>query len=71
MCLVLLMIIAVIICLIIAKIQSKHYFKCKNCGKEFKPKWTKMVFEIHAMNEHKIKCPFCNVKDFCEDKGSR
>lgn len=60
---------AVTICLVIAMLQSKHNFKCKNCGKEFHPKWTQMTFEVHSMKEHKIKCPCCGVKDYCTDEG--
>lgn len=68
-CLVFIVLAAVITCVLIAGIQSKHSFKCRNCGKEFQPKWTQMIFEIHVLDEHKIKCPFCNIKDFCQDKG--
>ncbi len=32
-CLVGVIIFAVIICLVIATVQSKHNFKCRNCGK--------------------------------------
>ena len=64
-----LIVVACIICLVIAKIQSKHLFQCKHCGKEFHPKWTQLVFEIHVLKQHKIRCPFCKEKDFCEDKG--
>lgn len=30
-CLVLLFVVAVFSCLLVAKMQIKHYFKCKNC----------------------------------------
>lgn len=68
-CLVVVVIFAVILCLVIAMLQSKHNFKCINCGKEFQPIWTQMVFEVHSMKEHKIKCPYCGVKDYCTDEG--
>lgn len=68
-CITFVIVIAVFTCLFIAKKQSKHYFKCKHCGKMFQPKWTQMLFEIHSLNEHNIECPYCKVMDFCEDKG--
>ena len=68
-CLILFTLGAILACLLIAKIQSKHSFKCGHCGKEFEPNWTQMVFEIHVAKDHKIKCPHCNVKDFCKDQG--
>jgi len=48
---------------------SKHYFVCRNCGKIFQPKWTQMCFNVHVLDEHMLRCPHCNVKDFCGDKG--
>lgn len=51
------------------KILSKHYFLCKHCGRKFKLKWTKLIFEVHAFNEFKVECPYCKIKDFCEDIG--
>lgn len=62
-------VIAIVAGVLIAKAQAKHYFYCKHCGKTFQPKWTQMIFEIHVANEHKIECPYCKVKDFCEDRG--
>lgn len=55
----------------IAVLQSKHIFRCQNCGKIFHPQWTQLIFEIHILNEHKIKCPYCKVKNYCvdEEKG--
>ena len=54
---------------VIAIVQSRHTFVCSNCGKEFRPKWTQLISEIHVCDEHLIDCPFCNVKNFCKDKG--
>ncbi len=68
-CLAILILAAVAVCLIIAKRQSGHTFLCKHCGKTFQPKWAQLVFEIHVLDEHKIRCPHCNEKDFCKDKG--
>jgi len=67
--LVLLVTIAAAVCLIIARILSRHRFRCRHCGKVFQPKWTQMLFEIHALNDYKLVCPSCGVKDFCEDQG--
>lgn len=56
----------VVLVIIIAKIQSGKYFLCKHCSKEFKVKWTQLVFETHALDEHKLTCPYCKTKDFCK-----
>lgn len=55
--------------IVIARLQSRHVFRCKHCGGEFRPQWTQLLFEVHALREHKIRCPLCNVKDFCTDQG--
>ncbi len=69
LCLAVLVIGAAVICVLIAKQQGSHRFRCKHCGKSFQPAWKEMLFEIHALNAHKIRCPFCRIKDFCEDEG--
>lgn len=61
-----LVIVAVII--VIAIVQSRHTFVCSNCGKEFRPKWTQLISDVHVCDEHLIDCPFCNVKNMCKDK---
>lgn len=61
-----LVIVAVII--VIAIVQSRHIFVCSNCGKEFRPKWTQLISDVHVCDEHLIDCPFCNVKNMCKDK---
>ena len=65
----LVLIIAAIIAVAVAKAQSKHTFICHNCGKEFQPQWTQMVFEVHAFDKHRLKCPYCKKTDFCTDQG--
>ena len=65
------LLIAVIAAVAVAKAQSTHIFTCHLCGKEFHPEWTQLLFEIHAFNEHRIKCPYCNKKVFCTDKGKQ
>ena len=67
--LVILLFAAAIVAVVIAKKQSKHTFVCKNCGGEFQVKWTKLLFEVHMFNEHKLRCPHCNIEGFCKDKG--
>lgn len=62
-------VIAAVIAIAVAVEQSTHTFVCRDCGKEFKPKWTQLVFEVHMLDEHVMKCPFCNKKGFCGDKG--
>lgn len=62
-------VIVVAVCVMMIREQSKHYFLCKTCGRKFQPEWTQLLWGIHALNEHKLKCPFCNTKDFCEDVG--
>lgn len=61
--------VAVIVAVIIAMVQSKHGFACPSCGKMFQPKWTQMVFEIHAFDKHRLKCPHCGMTGFCTDQG--
>ena len=63
------LLIAAAVTVSVAKAQSKHVFVCRSCGKDFQPQWTQLVFEIHAFNEHRLKCPHCGKKSFCTDKG--
>ncbi|MBQ4046920.1 MAG: hypothetical protein IJC93_00935 [Clostridia bacterium] len=68
-CLAVLVIGAAGICVLIAKRQGRHRFRCKHCGRSFQPAWKEMLFEVHALNAHRIRCPFCGIKDFCEGEG--
>ena len=65
------LLIAAAIAIAVAKAQSKHVFTCRHCGKDFQPPWTQLLFEVHAFNEHRLKCPHCAKKGFCTDKGKR
>lgn len=65
----LLLIAAAVAAVMVAKAQSRHYFACPNCGKEFRPRWTQLVFEVHAFEQHRMKCPYCHRTDFCRDLG--
>lgn len=65
------LVLAAVVAIAVAVEQSTHTFVCRNCGKEFKPKWTQLIFDIHIFDEHVMKCPFCNVKDLCGDKGKK
>lgn len=65
------LLIAAVVTVVVAKVQSTHFFACQNCGEEFQPKWTELMFEVHAFNEHRLKCPHCGRKDFCTDTGKR
>ncbi|MGX8850916.1 hypothetical protein [Amedibacillus sp. YH-ame10] len=49
----------------------KHTFLCRHCHKEFHPRWTKIIFEIHAFDEFQLECPYCKTKDFCKDLGKK
>ena len=68
-CVAALVLISALLCIVIARLQSRHVFRCKHCGGTFHPRWTQLLFEAHALREHRIRCPLCNVKDFCEDQG--
>lgn len=57
--------------MIVAKAQSKHDFACANCGNTFQPKWTQLVFEVHAFDAHRLKCPFCKRTTLCKDIGKQ
>lgn len=61
--------VGVMVAVAIAKAQSKHDFACSHCGKAFQPKWTQLVFEIHAFDKHRLKCPHCGRMGFCTDQG--
>ena len=61
---VLLSCIVVLVIIIIAKIQSRKYFLCKHCSKEFQVKWTQLLFEIHALDEHKLTCHIVRQRIF-------
>ena len=69
LCLAVLVIGAAGICVLIAKRQGRHRFRCKHCGRSFQPAWKELLFEVHVLNAHRIRCPFCGIKDFCEDEG--
>lgn len=61
--------IAAAIAVSVAKAQSRHWFACPRCGKMFQTKWTQLIFEIHALDKHRLKCPYCDKTCFCTDKG--
>lgn len=65
------LLIAAVITMAVARAQSSHYFACHNCGEEFKPHWTQLMFEVHAFNEHRLKCPHCGKTSFCTDTHKR
>lgn len=65
------LLIAAIIAAAVAKAQSTHTFVCHNCGKEFQPKWTQLVFEVHVFDKHVLKCPHCGKRDYCTDQGRK
>lgn len=65
------LLIAAAITITVAKVQSRHFFTCRHCGEAFQPKWTNLMFEAHAFNEHRLKCPHCGKTDFCTDTGRR
>lgn len=56
---------------LVAKAQSRHVFSCPRCGAEFHPRWTQLLFEVHAFSKHRLKCPRCHETDFCTDCGKR
>lgn len=66
---ILLLIVAAIAAVAVARAQSRHAFACPNCGREFRPRWTQLVFEVHAFDQHRLKCPHCGRADFCRDLG--
>lgn len=45
-------------------ILSRHSFRCSVCGKEFKPKWYQVMFELHYFEYFKIRCPHCGKKKY-------
>lgn len=51
-----------IVCIIFAMKLSQHIFRCKHCSKEFKIKWTKLIFVTHCDDEYTVKCPYCKEK---------
>ncbi len=65
------LLIAAIVAISVAKAQSRHTFVCHSCGKEFRPRWTQLVFEVHAFDKHVLRCPHCNQKDYCTDQGKK
>lgn len=64
-----LLIAIVALVVVIAISQSKHTFVCGECGKEFNPKWTQLIFEVHSFDEHVVVCPHCHKRSFCKDIG--
>lgn len=54
---------------LVAVLQSRHEFACCNCGNHFHAKWTQLIFEVHAMEDHRLQCPRCGIKGTCQDLG--
>ncbi len=69
LCMGALVVLAAGVVLLIARRLSGHTFACRHCGRTFSPDWKQMIFEIHALDAYKIRCPHCRVKDFCTDRG--
>lgn len=63
------LLIAAVIAVAVARAQSRHMFSCPNCGGEFQPRWTQLIFEVHVMDEHRLTCPLCKTTGFCKDHG--
>ncbi len=42
------------------------YFKCRNCGKTFRPTDKEYIMAVHAHTARKLKCPHCGAKTWCK-----
>ncbi len=42
------------------------YFKCKNCGKTFRPTDKAYILAVHSHTLRKLKCPHCGAKTWCK-----
>lgn len=68
---VIIVLIVVLVSLVIAYVLairqiSQHTFQCKHCLKDFKVKWSRLLFVTHADNEYNIECPHCGKKGCME-----
>ncbi len=64
----LILIMAIVVVVLIAKSISLHKFKCKHCSNEFNIKWPKIIITEHSGSEYKLVCPFCKIKDWCTEQ---
>lgn len=53
-------------CVMIYLDYNSGYFKCKECGHIFKPKFIKYINATHVFSKRKLKCPECNKNSYCK-----
>lgn len=63
--LVLILALASVIAVVVAKRVAAHSFRCKHCGREFRLDWRKVPVTVHSDSEYMLACPGCGVKDWC------
>ena len=54
----------------ITKAKAMHLsaltYACTNCGEYFKiDDWNELVFVVGHLGKVKLRCPHCNVKNYC------
>lgn len=63
---VLIVAVAAVVIVMVAKRLASHPFRCEHCSKEFRVKWTRIMITAHVGNQYKLVCPHCKTKGWCE-----
>lgn len=54
-------------CLYAVKLEvSAGAYKCKNCGCEFVPTYSEVIWSVHMGTTRRLKCPECNKCAWCK-----
>ena len=64
----LILVVAAIVVVLLARKIASHKFKCRHCSKNFYIKWPRVIITEHSGSEYKLVCPFCKTKDWCTEQ---
>lgn len=61
-----------VLCIILAFVLAEYYysgacFKCKDCGRTFKPKKREFMRSVHIKKGRVFTCPSCSKKVRCKE----
>ena len=61
-------VVSAVIVVILARRIASHTFKCNNCLKDFRIKWSRVLTAEHSDGEYMLVCPHCKTKDWCTEQ---